>query len=75
MYIQDNTGDGSSSHTLNNNCALTIGGSSSGNTNNFATPAYSIQTFGYGHGRFYTAALTAAQVAQNWTSERTVYNV
>lgn len=75
VYIQDNTGDGSSSHTLNNNCALTIGGSSSGNANTFGNPAYSIGSFHYGHARFYTAALTAAQVSQNWTAERTIYNV
>ena len=75
VYIQDNTGDGSSDHTLNNNAALTIGGSSPGGNTSFSTPAYSIQSFGYGHARFYTAALTAAQITQNWTAERTIYNV
>ena len=75
VYIQDNTGDGSSSHTLNNNCALTIGGSSVGNANNFSNPNYLISNWGYGHGRFYTAALSAAQVTQNWSAERSIYNV
>ena len=75
VYIQDNTGDGSSSHTLNNNCALSVGGSSVGNNNTFSNPNYLIPTFGYGHARFYTAALTAAQVTQNWTAERSIYNV
>ena len=75
VYIQDNTGDGSSDHTLNNNCALTVGGSSVGNTNSFSNPNYTIQNYYYGHARFYTAALTAAQIAQNWGSERLVYNV
>ena len=75
VYIQDNTGDGSSSHTLNNNCALTVGGSSAGNANVFSNPNYSIQNYAYGHARFYTAALSASQLAVNYNAERAVYGV
>ncbi len=75
VYIQDNTGDGSSSHTLNNNCALTVGGSSAGNANVFSNPNYTIQNYAYGHARFYTAALSASQLAVNYNAERAVYGV
>lgn len=76
VYIQDNTGDGSSSHTLNNNCALTIGGSSSGNANTFSNPAYSPGNgYKYGHARFYTASLSADQITQNYNAERAIYGV
>ena len=75
VYIQDNTGDGSSSHTLNNNCALTVGGSSAGNANVFSNPNYSVQNYAYGHARFYTAALSASQLAVNYNAERAVYGV
>ena len=76
IYIQDNTGDGDSAHTLNNNCALTVGGSSSGNNNSYSNPAYSPGNgYKYGHARFYNIALTAQQITQNYNAERAIYGV
>jgi len=76
LALQDNTGDGDGNHTLNNDCALTIGGSSVGQTNNFATPNYSpANGFKYGHARFYNAALTTSQITQNWNAEKAIYGL
>ena len=76
VYIQDNTGDNNSDHVLNNDCALTVGGSSAGNTNNFSTPGYMPGNgFKYGHARFYNTALSAADVTQNWNAERSIYGL
>tara|TARA_B100000575_G_C23106690_1_gene638823 strand:+ start:939 stop:1829 length:891 start_codon:yes stop_codon:yes gene_type:complete len=76
VYIQDNTGDNSSDHVLNNNCALTVGGSSAGNSSSFSNPNYSAGNgFKYGHARFYNTALSAADITQNWNAERSIYGL
>ena len=76
VYIQDNVGDNDSNHVLNNNAALTVGGSSAGSTNSFANPNYSPGNgFKYGHARFYNTALTASDITQNWNAERSIYGL
>ena len=76
VVAQDNGGDNNSGHTLNNDCALTIGGDSNGNSNNFNQPGYPLNSgWKFGHTRFYTAALSATQITQNWNAERSIYGL
>ena len=77
VVAQDNGGDNNANHTLNNDNALTIGGDCPGrNTNNFNTPGYTLpNTWKFGHTRFYTAALSATQVTQNWNAEKAIYGL
>ena len=76
VVAEDNGGDNNSAHTLNNDCALTIGGDSNGNANNFNTPGYPLTSgWKFGHTRFYTAALSATQITQNWNAERSIYGL
>ena len=77
VVAQDNGGDNDANHTLNNNNALTIGGDCVGqNTNNFAVPGYPLpSTWKFGHTRFYTAALSATQITQNWNAEKSIYGL
>ena len=77
VAVQDNGGDNDANHTLNNDCALTIFGDSVGqNTNNFNTPGYPLpSTWKTGHTRFYTAALSATQINQNWLAEKSIYGL
>ena len=77
VVAQDNGGDNDANHTLNNNNALTIGGDCTGqNTNNFAVPGYPLpSTWKFGHTRFYTAALSATQITQNWNAEKSIYGL
>ena len=75
IYYID-VGDNNSGHTLNNDCALTIGGDSNGNANNFSAPGYPLTSgWKFGHTRFYTAALSATQITQNWSAERSIYGL
>ena len=77
VVAQDNGGDNNANHTLNNDNALTIGGDCPGqNNNNFNTPTYPLpSTWKFGHTRFYTAALSATQVTQNWNAEKAIYGL
>ena len=77
VAVQDNGGDNDGSHTLNNDNALTIGGDCpSRNSNNFNTPTYPLpSTWKFGHTRFYTAALSASQINQNWLAEKSIYGL
>ena len=76
VAVQDNTGDNDANHILNNDCALTFGGDCPGNTSNFNVPAYTLpNTWKFGHARFYTAALSASQVTQNWNAEKAIYGL
>lgn len=77
VVAQDNDGDNDANHILNNNNALTIGGDCTGqNTNNFNVPGYPLpSTWKFGHTRFYTAALSATQITQNWNAEKAIYGL
>ena len=76
VVAEDNTGDNDANHVLNNDCALTIGGDCNGNTNNFNIPGYPLGSgWKFGHTRFYTAALSATQVTQNWNAEKSIYGL
>tara|TARA_B100000927_G_scaffold275270_1_gene255120 strand:+ start:35 stop:814 length:780 start_codon:yes stop_codon:yes gene_type:complete len=76
VYIQDNVGDDDSNHILNNNTALSVGGSSPGGNNSYSNPSYMPgNNYKYGHARFYNVALSADDITQNWNAERSVYGL
>ena len=77
VSAEDNGGDNDGNHTLNNNNALTIGGDCpSQNNNSFNVPGYPLpSTWKFGHTRFYTAALSATQINQNWLAEKSIYGL
>ena len=77
VAAEDNGGDNDSNHTLNNDNALTIGGDCPGqNNNSFNVPTYPLpSTWKFGHTRFYTAALSATQINQNWLAEKSIYGL
>ena len=73
LVLQDNTGDGVAQHTLNNNCALTVGCSSSADGS--GTSYSPKNNFKYGHARFYSDSLTASEVQTNWNAEKAIYGL
>ncbi len=76
LVAQDNGGDNDANHTLNNDNALTIGGDCPIQGNNFNVPGYPLpSTWKFGHSRFYTAALSATQINQNWLAEKSIYGL
>ena len=77
VVAEDNGGDNDANHTLNNDNALTVGGDCPApNSNNFNTPGYPLpSTWKFGHSRFYTAALSATQINQNWLAEKSIYGL
>ena len=73
VVLQDNVGDGSSDHTLNNNAALTMGFSSDASATGFSY--FPGNGFKYGHARYYTKALSSTEVAKNWNANKSVYGL
>lgn len=76
LAFENNGGDGSNDHVLNNNCALTIGCSTDNTVSNSSDTNYAPKNdFRYGHARFYTRGLSAAMVERNFNLEKSIYGL
>ena len=73
LVLQDNVGDNSSAHTLNNNTPLTVGCSSADDGTSFSYSPGS--GFKWGHARFYTKSLSSTEIAKNWNATKSVYGL